>query len=204
MNTDIYWCVYLYIFMCCLSIVIQTHWHMSTRWKKKVFIWRKTDEEIKKKTNLHIKWHQNNSLHREKHCGPTFVLHKDRQHSLCDFGCQQVAECIRPDDCQIPAAVRTLLSSIGPAQLPRDYLKTAWRLGVVHPVFWTVRGGWRRTDVWVTPFPRLFEGAQHQGNMHRLFYCSEKSYWRKTVFWVNPMLHKLHNTFWTHTLVSRW
>lgn len=67
---------------------------------------------------------------------------------------QKVTQCIIPDYCQIPAAVRALFSSIGPAQLPWNDLETAGGLFVQHPVFWTVRGGWRRTEA-ATSFPRI-------------------------------------------------
>lgn len=69
-----------------------------------------------------------------------------KKDSLCDFMCQKAPQCVIPDDCQIPTAVWALFSSVGPAQLPWNDVETAGRLLVRHPVFWAVRGGWRRTQ----------------------------------------------------------
>lgn len=73
--------------------------------------------------------------------------------------CQKVPQCVIPDDCQIPAAVGALFSSIGPAQLPWNDVETAGGLLVQHPVFWTESRGWQRTED-ATSLPRCFKVTQ--------------------------------------------
>lgn len=116
--------------------------------------------------NLQYYWKKKNQT--EKMLRPHFSLSPYRQkHSLCDFVCQPVTQRITPNYCQIPTAVWTLLSSICPAQLPWNDLETAWGLSIVHPILWTVRGGWQRTETF-TWFPRL-SLLQHCGKIWSLF-----------------------------------
>lgn len=65
------------------------------------------------------------------------------RHSLCDFVRQEVTQCVAPDDGQVPAALRTLFSSVRPTQLGWNDLETAGRLCMVHAVSGTVGRGWR-------------------------------------------------------------
>lgn len=107
--------------------------------------------------------------------GERLFLQDIRQkNSLWDFGRQKGTQRVESGRGQVPAAVWTLLSRICPAQLLWNDLETAWGLGVVLPILWAVRGGWKRTETF-TWFPRSLRSHRkhHRKKQNHCFIAKE-------------------------------